>query len=102
MYCELCELQMSPDQIPGSPLTPHSLRPIANSSAPASPTNAAPAVAQTQSGSAGEVFVEVPVLHRLIRSRYLEFPSREFRLRTFQASRASPAPAALPPSPSSP
>ena len=33
MNCELCELSILPDQMPGSPLMPHSLRPIANSAA---------------------------------------------------------------------
>jgi hypothetical protein len=50
MYCELCSLQISPNQTPGWPLTPQSLRPIASSAAPASPINAAPAVAQVQAG----------------------------------------------------
>src|SRR5512146_562277 len=62
MYCELCELQMLPDQMPGSPLTPHGLRPIASSAAAASAMDAAPAAAQSQVGHARQFLPNVPVM----------------------------------------
>jgi hypothetical protein len=42
MYCELCELLTSPDQTPGSPLIPQTLRPIASSAIAATPIVALP------------------------------------------------------------
>ena len=47
---EAGRMPLRPDQMPGWPLTPQSFRLIASCAAPASPTNAAPTMAQVQAG----------------------------------------------------